>query len=83
MSEFFRIVVAHTAASINQPFNFISTTWQGNEILPDFVGHVSRFLKLGETHKVPSQAFMKFITSAIMLDAYPPQMHGKIFPKQG
>lgn len=83
MSEFFRIAVAHTAASINQPFDFISTTRRGNEILPDFVGHVSRFLKLGEIHKVPRQALMKFIASTIMLDAYPPRMHGKTFHNKG
>lgn len=77
MSEFFRMAVAHTAASIDQPFDFISASWRGNEILPDFKGHISTFLQIGETPKVPRQALMKFITSNILSDGYPPRMHGK------
>ena len=72
------MAVAHTAVSINQPFDFVLASRRGNEVQPDFVHHLSRFLQVGESHQIPRDALMAFIASNILLDAYPPKMHGTI-----
>jgi len=86
VSQFFRMAVAHTAASLSQPFDFVLASRRGNEVQPDFIHHLSRFLRVGESHQTPRDALMAFIASNILLDAYPPKMHGKIplhLPKIG
>ena len=77
LSQFFYMAVAHTAASLSQPFDFMIASRQGNEIQPDFVNHLSTFLQIGEGHKAPRDALMAFIASNILFDAYPPKMHGE------
>ncbi|MCJ1235116.1 hypothetical protein MMC14_003080 [Varicellaria rhodocarpa] len=81
VSEFFHMAVAHTAASSNRPFDFIIASRQGNEVQEDFVNHLSRFLRVGENYQTSQIALMSFIASNILLDAYPPKMHGKL-PRQ-
>ncbi len=76
-ARFFRMTVGHIAASTSRPFDFILASRRGNEVEPDFVHHLSRFLRCGEDHQVPRDALMTFIASSIMLDVYPPKMHGK------
>ena len=76
-TRFFRMAVAHTAASMSRPFDFILASRKGNDVEPDFVPHLSRFMRSGEDHQVSRDALMTFIASSIMLDAYPPKMHGK------
>ena len=78
VSQFFRMAVAHTAASLSQPFDFVLTSRWGNEVQPDFIHHLSRFLQVKESHQTPCDALMAFIASNILLDAYSPKMHGKI-----
>ncbi|MCJ1342943.1 hypothetical protein MMC31_001132 [Peltigera leucophlebia] len=75
ISSFFRMAVAHTAASLSQPFDFISASRRGNEIQSDFADHLFRFLKIGESYEIPREAQMKFISLNILQDAYPPKMH--------
>jgi len=78
VSEFFHMAVAHTAVSINQPFDFVLASCRGNEVQPDFIHHLSRFLRVRESHQTLCDALMAFIVSNILLDAYPPKMHGMI-----
>ena len=77
ISEFFQTAVAHTAASCSRPFNFIVASRRDHKVPPDFSDHLSRFLRLGESHQTPQDALMTFIALSILLDAYPPKMHGK------
>ena len=76
-ARFFRMAVAHTAASTSLPFDFILASRRGNGVEPDFAQHLSRFMGSGENRHIPRDALMTFIASSIMLDAYPPKMHGK------
>ena len=76
-TRFFHMAVAHTAASISRPFDFLSASRRGNDVEPDFVHHLSRFMRSGVDHQAPRDALMTFVASSIMLDAYPPKMHGK------
>jgi len=73
----FRMAVAHTAASTSRPFDFTLASRRGNEVEPDFIHHLSRFMRCGEDHQDPRDALMNFTASSIMLGAYPPKMHGK------
>ncbi len=77
ITRFFRMAVAHTAVSMSRPFDFILASRRGNDVEPDFVHHLSRFMRSGEDRQVPRDALMTFVASSIMLDAYPPKMHGK------
>ena len=77
VSSFFYMAVAHTAASLSEPFDFVLASRRGNEARPDFAHHLSRFLRVGEIHQAPRDAQMTFVASNILLDAYPPKMHGK------
>jgi len=77
LSHFFRMAVAHTAASLNQPFDFVLASRRGNEVQPDFEHHLTRFLELGLKHKASQDALITFVASSILLDAYSPKMHSK------
>ncbi len=77
LSHFFRMAVAHTATSLNQPFDFVLASRRGNEVQPDFEHHITRFLELGLKHKASQDTLMTFVASGILLDAYSPKMHGK------
>ena len=78
MSHFFHMAVAHTAASLSRPFDFVLSSRRGNEVQPDFEHHLSRFLRLGVKHETPQNSLMTFVASSVILDAYPPKMHGKM-----
>lgn len=78
ITRFFRIAVDHTAASMSRPFDFILASRRGNNVEPDVVHHLSRFMRSGRDYQVPRDALMTFVASSILLDAYPPKMHGKI-----
>lgn len=77
ITRFFRMAVAHTAVSMSRLFDFILASRRGNDVEPDFVHHLSRFMRSGEDRQVPRDVLMTFVASSIMLDAYPPKMHGK------
>ena len=79
--HFFHMAVVHTAASLTQPFDFITASRRGNEVEHDFVHHLSRFLHVGESQQASRDALMTFVASNILLDAYPPKMHGKTAPQ--
>ena len=72
------MAVAHTEASMSQPFDFILASRRGNDIEPDVVHYLSRFMRAGRDLQVLCDALMTSVASSILLDAYPPKMHGKI-----
>ncbi|MCJ1231936.1 hypothetical protein MMC12_008615 [Toensbergia leucococca] len=77
LNDFFEKAVAHTAASIVQPFDFILASRQNNAVGSDYQDHLTSFLRLGTKHKISYDVMMGFIASTILLDAYPPLMHSK------
>ena len=78
ITRFFCMAVAYTAASMSQPFDFILASRRGNDIKPDVVHHLSRFMRARRDLQVLRDALMTSVASSILLDAYPPKMHGKI-----
>lgn len=72
--------MAYTAALTSWPFDFILASRRGNEVKPDFVYYLFKFIRCGEDHQVPRDALITFIASIIMLDVYLPKMHSKTTP---
>ena len=77
-ASFFHLAVAHTAATLDRPFNFVLESRIGNEVQPDLGRHLSRFWKFGKSNNKSRNSIATYVASAILLDAYPPKMHGKI-----
>ena len=77
ITRFFCMAVAHTAASMSRLFDFILASKRGNDVEPDVVHHLPRFMRSGRDHEVPRDALMTSVASSILLDAYPPKMHSK------
>lgn len=70
---FFASAVAHIAHDDAEPFDFVQ---QSNEVDDDFAEHVGNFLKLTAFYKLSYEIAASFIASTILMDAYPPGMHG-------
>jgi hypothetical protein len=68
--------VRHTAATISKKFNFIAATRIGNEIRSDYPYHLQNFLTQAINSGIPADTMVSFIASSILMDAYPPRMHG-------
>ena len=77
LSAFFSRAMAHVSGSTQQIFNFIQESRQGNHLSPSFQDHLVRFFSLAAKLKAPYEAVASFVGSAILLNAYPPGMHGK------
>ena len=77
LSAFFSRAVIHVSRSIRQPFNFIQESRKKSPLSPAFQDHLVRFFSLTAKLKVPYDAIATFVGSAILLDAYPPMMHGE------
>jgi len=71
------MIVAHTTASMSWPFDFILASRRGNDVEPDFVYHLSRFMRSKRDHQVSRDALITSVASNILLDAYSPKMHDK------
>lgn len=72
------MAVDYTAALISRPFDFILASRRGNDIEPDVVHHLSRFMRSGRDHQVPRDALMTSVALSILLDVYPLKIHDKI-----
>jgi hypothetical protein len=59
------------------PFNVVQASRLDNPLSADYGNHLTSFMTLAKTHQVPHEAVCSFIASAILLDAYPPDMHRK------
>ena len=75
LSCFFEAVVTHTARTITEPFDFIRASRQKNPLDPDFTDHLRGFFNLKSLLSLREKAALA--ASAILLDAYPPAMHGE------
>ena len=77
ISFFFKRALRNLAESPNKPFNLISESRLMNVPDQDFEHHLTRFLDLSSILKIPYDAIASFISSSILMDAYPPGMHCK------
>ena len=58
-------------------FNFIRASRDGNTVDQEFQDHIKTFLTLCVGNKLPDNIPLSFISSAIVLDGFPPGMHCK------
>lgn len=63
------------AASPSASFNFIRASREGNAVNYESRGHIETFLRLLVESKLPNNIAIPFISSAIVLDSFPPGMH--------
>jgi hypothetical protein len=75
LKEFFVASVQHLAAATDTTFDFIDISRAGNEISGDLSYHLYTFLVLGITYKIPYDQLAPYISSALLMDAFPPGMH--------
>ena len=76
LASFLQQAVQHTAKSLDQPFDFIAGTRAYNSIGNDYEDHLCRFLQTGLHCYISAGTLIGFIASSILMDAYPPRMHG-------
>lgn len=74
---FFRYAVQHVATSIDVPFDFIANTRVCNRIEDDYRDHIAAFMSLSYEYFGSYESLTSFIASSILMDAYPPRMHGE------
>ena len=72
------MAMAYTAALISRLFDFILANKKGNDVEPDIIYYLFRFMRSGKDHQVPRDALITSIASNILLDVYPPKMYNKI-----
>lgn len=76
LAAFFKQAAANLAKSMEMPFSFLSATRVGNQIDDDLLDHLTNFLRLAQKVNMASPDFTLYISSALVMDAYPPGMHG-------
>jgi hypothetical protein len=59
------------------PFNVVQASRQDNPVSLDYGLHLTHFMTIAKHQKIPHEAQRSFIASAMLLDAYPPDMHSK------
>ncbi|KAH8799403.1 hypothetical protein F5884DRAFT_869331 [Xylogone sp. PMI_703] len=75
IAAFFDMALRDFAMSPLDTFDFIRSSREGNPVSPNFQHHLKSFMSLYSEHKLPDNIPWDFITSAIILDSFPPDMH--------
>ena len=78
LSCFFGEAAKHTARTITEPFDFLTSSRVTNPIPTEYSEHLSEFLRLCVEHKISLRIQTTYIASTILLDAYPPGMHREL-----
>lgn len=78
---FLHRAIQHTALSVIEPFNFIAHSRLGNELRQDYETHICVFLNLARRYFLSMATVHRFLASSIVMDAYPPRMHGRRFAR--
>ena len=66
------------ALSFDKPFDFIIESRVGNELDGTYNDHITTFATGCNENFLSFKSLSSFIASSILMDAYPPRMHGKI-----
>lgn len=74
-AAFFDKALHNFAISPRNTFDFISYTREENPVSPNFQHHLESFMSLCSEHKLPEYILWDFVASAILLNAFPPDMH--------
>ena len=76
-SVFFSLAVEHVSKIIDKPFDFFLASRIKNPVNPGSAQHIGRFVEAAG--RVPRRDVLSYIASTLLLDAYPPIMHGMSF----
>ena len=76
LNAFFEDALRHASVDLPLSFDFVSSSRRGNSLDRSFASHLQTFLSLGVKMRTPYDSLASFIASAILMDSYPPGMHG-------
>ncbi|KAM3066494.1 hypothetical protein ACMFMG_011992 [Clarireedia jacksonii] len=75
-NAFFEYAYKHFIQNTGQHFNFIEASRLSNPVSSDFKRHLLNFFKKFETAEEINEFVLPVVASCIMLDSFPPGMHG-------
>ncbi|KFY68725.1 hypothetical protein V496_00869 [Pseudogymnoascus sp. VKM F-4515 (FW-2607)] len=75
IAAFFDLALQNFAKSPLSTFSFIHASRDDFKVSPNFPQHLRSFMSVLADKKLPSHFAWEFIASAIVLDAFPPDMH--------
>lgn len=78
LTAFFQYATDHFGRSTREPFDFVKASRLPNPVAPDLDTHLSNFLKHIKSPKELTEFAVPMIASSLLLDHYPPDMHGKL-----
>lgn len=76
LNSLFHAALYHLAATTDEPFDALVMSRVRNPVGLRLHNHLSNFLQLCTTSNVPQVTALSIMASSILLDAYPPRMHG-------
>lgn len=76
-AAFFRHACDHFARTLREPFDYIKASRLRNPVSVDLDKHLSNFLKQTKSAQELTEFAVPVIASSLLLDHYPPGMHGK------
>ena len=77
LGEFFHAATLHSSKTMSVPFDFLASAWSAAEHGQHISQHLHRFFQLCQQHHTPYTDTVFNITSALLVDAFPPGMHGR------
>ena len=81
LNSFFEDALHRTSTSPVSLFDFVVSSRQSNPLDRAFGSHVFTFVSAGARTRMPYDDLASHIASAILMDAYPPGMHGLLSPR--
>ena len=75
---FFKDAVKLIGQTIQEPFSFILSSREDNQVEVGYAQHLENFLQLRVEHNISLDVLSRYIASSILMDAYPPDMHSKL-----
>ena len=76
LDALFRKAATHIAKHPHTRFNFIPAARLGNPVNENLAEHLQSFVAVSKTAEVPASAITDYVASALLMDGYPPGMHG-------
>jgi len=76
LRRFFGEAIRHIAEHPQLPFNFLHVSRRQNLVTADYCEHLTTFMKISK-EVVSPQDTLSIIASSMLMDAYPPGMHGE------
>ena len=80
LCSLFSDAIKHTAQTMKTPFDFLASSRLANPVSPAFPQHLEGLLRLCRQGHLSYRFYTSIIASSVLLDAYPPGMHGERFP---